>query len=311
MHYYKILSIFILIIIFIFGCEPKPGEQIVFEADLKVKIPEVMTVYEFAPVPFEQNFIADRKDQLDLPKDGKVGIDDMGLYYNYQSRMLFISPKTGSEMYIDSIKFMIAEPGKIPPLSREKVTDISKQYVEKMLKIDLKSAPFEKIRLLHNAVQGPDDTQPIETIDESIAQYSRKIGEFDVVGYGGFIRIHIDNEGTVTGFQKVWRNWKAYKDKVKVKPYAEAKQEFTKRVMARLKKEGFAKVVNVSFGYFTRGFLQEQKYLQPAYVFDTAYYDTERKSTVARRLEVIAAGYDLPEPLEIEKDYSKMDDIKK
>lgn len=307
----KIISIFLVLTFFYIGCERKPKERIIFEADLKVKIPETMTIYKFHPVPPEEKFIDSRKDQLNLAGGGRFEVNDHGLFYKYKSHLLFISPRTGSEMYIDSSKFMVEEPGKLRALNREKAIDLSKRYVETILKLDLKSAIYQNIKLLHNAIQGPNDSKPIETIDESIAQFSRKVNQFDVVGYGGFIHIHIDNAGTITGFQKVWREWEPFKEGIKIKPYERAKQEFLKLATTRFRENGFAKVVNVQFGYFERGFLEEQQFLQPAYVFDTAYFDKERKSSVARRLEIIAAGSELPEPIEIEKDYSKMDDIKK
>jgi regulatory protein YycI of two-component signal transduction system YycFG len=202
---------------------------------------------------------------------------------------------------------MVERPGKSPALDEKKVLDIANRFLRENIGLKPEEFNYVKTQYLHNAVQGPDG-KPVETIDEAIAVFGRTIDKIEIVGYGGFVKVHFDNEGKVTGYQKEWRNWQPHKKSQRIKPYAAAKEEFMKLMQTRLKSGGYARVNSVTFGYFERGFLEEQKYLQPAYVFNTVYYDKETNQSVAARLEVIPAISELLEPLIVDQDLSSRDD---
>ncbi len=299
---------YIVIALALSGCpKEQPKLDVVFKSELQGTVPQELDVYVHSPEALDRAAFNKKLAMLNLKSVGNFEETKFGIVFRTKTHAVLVSPATGAEMYIDSARFMVERPGKFPALEEKKVQELANRYVRDTMGMQPEEIKFVKTQYLHNAVQGPDG-KPVETIDEAIAIFGRMLDKVEIVGYGGFVKIHFDNEGRVSGYQKEWRNWKPFKKGQRIKQYAEAKEDFMTLMQTRLKNGGYARVSSVTFGYFERGFLEEQKYLQPAYVFNTVYYDKETNQSVAARLEVIPAISELLEPLIVDQDLSSRDD---
>ncbi len=303
------LSTFLFILMLVIGCKPTPGEEgkIEFKAEFKEKVPEALNIYIHKPQKWSDDSLYEKFRKMNIDDKGKMEKNEMGYVYNAGSHFILISPETGAEMYADSARFMVEEPGKYPKMDEKSVMKLADRYIQETLKINPENTRYLKTQYLHNAIQKLGG-EPEVTVDESIALYARNINGIKIIGDGGFIRLHLDNTGYVTGYQKSWRNWQLHKKDYKIKPYEKAKEEYMKIMQSRLKKGNLARVTNIRFGYYERGLLEEQKYLQPAYVFTTKFYDRESKQSTAAVMEVIPAIDNLFEPIVVDEDLSKEDD---
>jgi hypothetical protein len=306
----KSFFVFFLIIslVSLTGCKPHPPQiSIVFESELSTTVPDVLSVYVNKPEKWSQDSLYKKFKMLKLESTGKIQENDLGYIYITKSFFFQLSPKTGAEMFMDSSRFMVEVPGQFPLMDDKSIITLATRYIGENLGIKPTEIKYIKIQHLHNAVQ-ESGGKVMETIDESIGVFKRNIDGIDIVGYGGFIRIHFDNRGYVTGYQKEWRNWKLYKQELKVIPYSRAKEEFMRIMKAQLIKGGMVKVTGVNFGYFERGFFEKQTYLQPAYVFKTVFLNKETKKSTAARLVVIPAIEQPLEPLVVDTDLSSQDE---
>jgi hypothetical protein len=302
----------IVIALTLTGCQQKKEEpklDVEFKSELRGVVPQELDVYVHSPIAFDKVAFNKKLAMLNLKSKGKLEETKFGFVFRTGSHSVLVSPTTGAEMYVDSSRYMVERPGKLPALDEKRSLDLANRFMLENIGMNPEEFNHVKTQYLHNAVQGPDG-KAVETIDEAIAVFGRTINKTEIVGYGGFVKVHLDNAGKVSGYQKEWRNWQLLKKSQRIMPYAAAKEEFMKLMQSRLLNGGYARVSDVAFGYFERGFLEEQKYLQPAYVFNTVYYDKTTNESVAARLEVIPAISELLEPLIVDQDLSSRDDKK-
>jgi hypothetical protein len=101
-------------------------------------------------------------------------------------------------------------------------------------------------------------------IDVGVA-FQRTVSGVPVDGPGGKLIIYLDHEGTLTGFDRIWRPIKAVQAPVKELRNPKLAEKDLQRYW-KAHEGGRIEVQEVRFGYFELGYRDAQRVLQPAYI---------------------------------------------
>jgi hypothetical protein len=118
------------------------------------------------------------------------------------------------------------------------------------------------------------------TIEISVC-LQRVIDKIPVDGPGGQVVVALDRNGEPTGFERIWREIEAVRERA---PPLRTPQAAIDEMAGQWRgRRGIVEVDEVRFGYFEGGWRTRQRYLQPAYVIfgqATIPYSRVRRKTV-------------------------------
>lgn len=232
-------------------------------------------------------------------------------------RGLFLSdPKLEATLFLDANgaeffglvnKMFKEEPGKHPPLPEADAVEAALKWVDRFEGIDRRQLGNPVVRRLMNQAFDVEKQQLAEpTADEVIVEFDRVIvglpeqkEPIPVIGHGGFVRVHMNNLGEVSGHH--W-NWARLGDITKLEeviPFQSVLPEFERLLLSDLGRS-VAEVRKIEFGFYERPEGFKQDFLQPAYLFTVEILDPETEQVTAKRLIPIPATPSLQEPLDDE-----------
>jgi len=223
-----------------------------------------------------------------------------------QEAVLFMDPN-GAEFFGRLNRMFMEEPGRLEPIADQEAIASAVRWLQQFEDIDIKQIGNPVVRRLMNQDFDVEKGEPGKpTADEAIVEFDRILiglskDPIPTVGHGGFLRVHMNNAGEVSGHHWTFSPLGQALEPAEVKPFEQVKEEFERQLLADLGRS-LADVTRIEFGYYERPEGFKQQFLQPAFVFTVELLDPETGEVTAKRLVPVPATRSLLEPLDDEDD---------
>lgn len=184
-------------------------------------------------------------------------------------------------------------------LSNEEAERLATEFVERTELFPMESVRLYRVTHLQSEASRFDGKERAErTLLDAGVVFRRLVNGIPAVGAGGIMMVNVDPHGEIVGLRNVWRVVAGPAGEVTIRPPEEAYERMEK-IAADAR--GDVIVTKAEFGYYERGELDPQKFLQPAYVLLYVLRDEE---VSAKKIEVVPAGFEVFEQLEVDKRFA-------
>jgi hypothetical protein len=284
--------------------------DVVWQAEPPTNVPASAQILQVLPTPVSQDTLRRQAAALGMPRDGKIVSTPVGLAVQVGDYLLQ-SNQFGSTFYCDGSVYLQRIPG-VAPIPDTRAIGAAQEFLKAQFPRVLAEGQIVKVQHLMSQAQDIA-TGKLESPsqDESIVLLSRTINKIPVVGPGDMSRVHVGNDGGVTGIQNVWRNTRIIGVLIGLLKYDQVRDEFLKQLQAEMGDGSVRVFVNkIDFGYYSRPENQPQGFYQPCYLFTVSFFNEKLGQETGARLIPVPAidPAQLKEPLELPQDDPKNGD---
>lgn len=278
--------------------------DVVWQAEPPNDVPDSVPLVQVFPTPVSRDILLRQAGALGISRDGQVSRTPAGLAFQSGNKVLALSP-FGSTFYAQADLYFVGKPG-LEPLQDQRAQSVAGSLLDRLFPWILVENGGVRVRHLMSQSQDlrSGRLNPA-TQDESIVEYSRQLNKIPVVGPGDVARVHVANDGTITGVQSVWRNTKVTGDLIGLLRFPDVKDAFLKQLQGEMG-DGSVRVfvTGIQFGYYSRAENQPQGWYQPCYLFSVSFYNNKlQQETGARQIPIPAFDpAKLREPLDTPPD---------
>jgi hypothetical protein len=274
-----------------------------FPAEFPGDVPGSVEILELEPPLAEPGVAMERlretAERFGLTGEGRdYTLSDDWTTYQEPPYELGLHTRSGAILFRHLEKYL-ASVGRPFDLSDEEAESIATEFVDRIGLFSMDTVRLYRVTHLLSEASRADGRERVErkALDAGVV-FRRLVSGIQAVGSGGIMMVNVDPEGEVVGLRNVWRAVAGVAGEVPIRPPEEA-YERMETIAADAR--GDVIVTKAEFGYYERGELDPQKFLQPAYVLMYVLRDEE---VSAKKIEVVPAGFEVFEQLEVDKRFA-------
>ena len=205
--------------------------------------------------------------------------DPVKLTYTAGQHVLTLFRASGALRYQDQTRWQIDDGKSNLKISDEEAAKLALSHVAKHDLAPVKECKLLKVSRLTVGDGNVDAKRGNERIVDVGVAFQRTIGGVPVDGPGGKLIVYLNQKRELTGFDRIWRPTKGVQAPV---PELRSPKLAEADLMRYWKRSGSPSidVYDMRFGYFERGFEENQRVLQPAYVMLLTLRSTNERFSV-------------------------------
>jgi hypothetical protein len=190
-------------------------------------------------------------------------------------KFLFIVDKESGHIYYSDMKRSRPNgkdiPGNLP--SDEEATKYAITFLKNA---QILPGDLSAIRTLHqNATDITDSDNSFVSWEDVQVYFQRQIDGYDVMG--SRFSVDVGADGDIIGLNTNWRNYAPYK-KFPLKTPEQAYKEFKQTHLHAHEEPDSVSVDRITLVYYTQPAAEQEKYLQPAYLFEGHFRNGDKTS---------------------------------
>lgn len=274
-----------------------------FQVELPGDVPGSVQILELEPPIAEPEVAMERiretAGRFGLTGEGRdYSLSDDWTTYQEPPFELGLHTRSGAISFRNRDKYL--RPAERPfGLSDQEAETLAREFVERAGLFPMETVSLYRVTHLQSEASRVDGAERVERrlLDAGVV-FRRLVNGIPAVGAGGTMMVNVDPDGEIVGLRSVWRVAARVAGEVPIRPREEA-YERMEGIAADAR--GDVIVTKAEFGYYERGELDPQRFLQPAYVLLYVLRDEE---VSAKKITVVPAGLEIFEQLEVDKRFA-------
>ena len=258
-----------------YGLSPAVSPVIDGKNILNATLPDVpasITVYTPVSAQMTLSDVKNLADNLGL--NGEVW-ENEEFFGITSEKFLFIVGKESGHIYYSDMKRSRPNgkdiPGNLP--SDEEATKYAITFLKNA---QILPGDLSAIRTLHqNATDITDSDNSFVSWEDVQVYFQRQIDGYDVMG--SRFSVDVGADGDIIGLNTNWRNYAPYK-KFPLKTPEQAYKEFKQTHLHAHEEPDSVSVDRITLVYYTQPAAEQEKYLQPAYLFEGHFRNGDKTS---------------------------------
>ena len=201
------------------------------------------------------------------------------LTYTAGQHVLTLFRASGAIRYQDQTRWQLDDGKSNLKISDEEAAKLALSHVAKHDLAPVKECKLLKVSRLTVGDGNVDAKRGNERIVDVGVAFQRTIGGVPVDGPGGKVIVYLNQKRELTGFDRIWRPTKGVQAAV---PELRSPKLAEADLMRYWRRSGSPSidVYDIRFGYFERGFEENQRVLQPAYIMLLLLRSTNERFSV-------------------------------
>jgi hypothetical protein len=215
------------------------------------------------------------------------GQDPVALTYAAGQHVLTLYKASGAIRYQDRTRWQVDDGEANVKLTDEEATRLALALVSKHGLARPPECELLRVTRLTVGELNAESKRGSERVIDVAVAFRRLVDRVPVDGPGGKLVVYLDQQGELTGFDRIWRPIRAPQAPVReLRPPKLAEADLVRSWRAHA---GRIDVTDMRFGYFELGYQDAQRILQPAYVMLLTLVAPDQRMTM-KTAHVFAAA---------------------